>query len=481
MVANLSGIEKAAGLAADDARALTEVLDAWYGVDCRNEILDLYYEGEQPTPDIGIDNIPASVDPGVRSDWARKAVTSVSERVRMDGFTFAGDYADPSLERIALDNDLSNAFNRTVASELTHGCMFATVNRTGARTTVRMHSARTAAAVWDVAEQRVGAGLVIADERRTDWGGMRPVPVKANLHLPGRVVELRRTGPSAWAAESKGTPLDRPMMEAFTFRATGTKPFGQTRITRAVRYLVDEVERTLRYMAVSGAFYAVPLIAAVGLTDKAFDQMSKSKWMIRVGGWFLATRDRNNDAPDIKQFQGASPQPYIDAVMTYAKLFSGATGVPLNSLGIVQDNPSSAEAIAAQREDVCVAAEDCIESNRVSMRNVALMAMAVACNTTVDRLTDEQRSVIPHFRNPMRPNLASTADAMSKIAAAVPEFALTREYWLGQSFDSSEVESILSQIRTSQARNTALATAQAALARGRQVSDATGTGDAGAA
>ena len=167
--------------------------------------------------------------------------------------------------------------------------------------------------------------------------------------------------------------------------------------------------------------------------------------------------------------------------MTYAKLFSGATGVPLNSLGIVQDNPSSAEAIAAQREDVCVAAEDCIESNRVSMRNVALMAMAVAHNTTVDGLTDEQRSVIPHFRNPMRPNLASTADAMSKIAAAVPEFALTREYWLGQSFDSSEVESILSQIRTSQARNTALATAQAALARGRQVSDATGTGDAGAA
>ena len=132
--------------------------------------------------------------------------------------------------------------------------------------------------------------------------------------------------------------------------------------------------------------------------------------------------------------------------MTYAKLFSGATGVPLNSLGIVQDNPSSAEAIAAQREDICVAAEDCIESNRVSMRTVALMAMAVAQNTTIDGLTDEQRSVIPHFRNPMRPSLASTADAMVKIASAVDGFTATREFWAGQGFDTAEVDSILSQV-----------------------------------
>lgn len=443
---DLSGITDAAGLGADEKAALEELLDVAGDVEPRNRLLAAYYEGEQATPSIGIDNIPDSVDPGVRSDWARKAVTSVSERVRMDGFTFAGDYSDGEFERIALDNDLSNAYNRTVASELTHGCMFATVQRVGDRAVVRMHSAETAVATWDVASQRVGSGLVIADARRTDWGGATPVPVQANLHLPGRVVVLRATGPSAWAAETKPTPLDRPMMEAFCFRPTGSKPFGQTRITRAVRFLVDEVERTIRYMAVSGAFYAVPMMAATGLTDEAYDAMAKSKWLLRVGSWFLATRDENGETPTLQQFSGVSPQPYIDAVMTYAKLFSGATGVPLNSLGVVQDNPSSAEAIAAQREDICVAAEDCIESNRVSMRNVALMAMAVANNTTIDGLSDEQRSVIPHFRNPMRPSLASTADAMSKIAAAVPEFALTREYWLGQSFDAAEVDSILSQV-----------------------------------
>ena len=443
---NLPGITRAAGLSPEDRDALEELTELAAAVEPRNRLLDAYYEGEQETPPIGIDNIPDSVDPGVRSDWARKAVTSVSERVRMDGFAFSGDHRDQAFEAIALDNDLSGAFNRTVASELTHGCMFATVQRVGSRPVVRMHSAETAVATWDVAAQRVGSGLVVADARRTDWGGPRPVPVQANLHLPGRVVVLRRELSTSWVAETLPTPLDRPMMEAFCFRPTGTKPFGQTRITRAVRYLVDEVERTLRYMAVSDAFYAIPMMAATGLTDKAFDQMSKSKWMMRVGSWFLATKDKTGGTPTIQQFSGVSPQPYIDAIMTYAKLFSGATGVPLNSLGIVQDNPSSAEAIAAQREDVCVAAEDCIETSRAAMRNVALMAMAVAQNTTIDGLSDEQRSVVPRFKNPMRPNLAATADAMSKIAAAVPEFALTREYWLGQSFDSAEVDSILSQV-----------------------------------
>lgn len=466
---DLPGITDARGLEAGDRASLEELMDVARAVAARNRRLDEYFEGEQATPSIGIDNIPGSVDPGVRSDWARKAVTSVSERVRMDGFTFSGDYSDPMLDTLVLDNDLSNAYNRTVASELTHGCAFATVNRTGGRVAVRMHSAETAVAVWDTAEQRVGAGLVVADIRRTDWSGPAPVPVQANLHLPGKVVVLRRESPARWSAESLPHPLDRPLMEALCFRPDAVKPFGQTRITRAVRFLVDEVERTLRYMAVSGAFYAVPMMAATGLTDEAYDQMTKSKWLMRVGSWFLATRDDAGDTADVKQFPGVSPQPFIDAVMTYAKLFSGATGVPLNSLGVVQDNPSSAEAIAAQREDICVAAEDCIESNRVGMRNVALMAMAIAGNTTVEGLTDEQKSVIPHFRNPMRPSLASTADAMTKIAAAVPEFTSTREFWAGQGFDVAEVDSILSQVssnRNSAALMGIMAGATAALPTG---------------
>lgn len=441
----LPNITRAAGLSAEDGETLGELIEVSQAVAQRNRTLDAYYESEQVTPDIGIDNIPACVDPGVRCDWARKAVTSVSERVRMDGFTFAGDYSDQTLDAIDAANHISDAFNRHVASELTHGCMFATVQRQGGSVAVRMHSAETSSATWDTASGRIGAGMVLADMQRFDWSA-RPEPSQVNVHLPGRVVVLRRTGAASWAAETLPTPLDRPMMEAFCFRATGTKPFGETRITKTVRYLVDEVERTLRYMAVSSAFYATPQRYIMGLTDEQYDAMVDDKWKTLIGSILLATRDEDGNVPTPGQFSAASPQPYVEAIQTYAKLFSGATGVPLNSLGIVQDNPSSAEAIDSQREDICVAAEDCIEANRISMRNVALMAMAVAGNTTIDGLTDEQKSVIPHFRNPMRPSLASTADAMTKIAAVVDGFTMTREFWAGQGFDTAEVDSILSQV-----------------------------------
>ena len=277
------------------------------------------------------------------------------------------------------------------------------------------------------------------------------MPVQVNMHLPGRVVVLRRVGAASWAATAEPHPLDRPMMEALTYRATGTKPFGQSRITRTVRYLVDEVQRVMRYMAVSAAMYAAPMMVANGLIDEQYDEMSKKKWSLYTTSWMLATRDENGNTPSFEKIAASSPQPYIDAIATYAKLFSGATGVPLNSLGIVQDNPSSAQAIAASREDICIAAEDCINSNAVAMRNIALMAMAVEHNRTIDELSDEQKSVMPHFRNPNMPSLAATADAMTKIAGSLPGFSETREFLTGMGFDASEVESIRAQLRRRQA------------------------------
>ena len=422
---DLSGIEQASGLSRVDLEELRALLDVHAAHAARNRELEDFYDGKRPPRDIGIEVVPPGVDPGVRCDWARKAVTSVSERVRMDGFVFDGEYEDEGLAACARRSRLVSEFNRHVASELVHGCMFATVNRDdGGRAYVRLHSASTSAAIWDSYHGRLGSGLVVADARRTGWSPTTPVPVLVNMHLPGAVVVLRRASSSEWSSERREFDLDRPMMEAFTYRATGTRPFGETRITPAVRYLVDEVNRTLRYMAVSSAFYARPQKYVLGLNDEQFDAMMADKWQTYIGSVLLGTvNEETGSAPTVGQLASASPQPYIDALQAYGKLFSGATGVPLNSLGIVQDNPSSAEAIAAQREDVCTAAEDCIESNRESMREVALLAMAVESDASPEDLSEEQRSVVPKFKNPLHPNAATQADSMTKMISALPWLA----------------------------------------------------------
>lgn len=444
----LAGALSAHGLARADRAALEQLLVVYGGRAPRNRRLASYYECRQPTPSIGMDVLPDSVDPGARCDWARKAVTSVSERVRLDGFSFPGGADDPALAAVDRSCRLVDSYNRHVASELTHGCIFAAVGRgADGRAYVRIHTAEDAAATWDHARGRIASGFTVADARRTDWSPSTPVPVQLNMYLPGRVVVLRRSGSCSWGAESLPTPMERPMMEALCYRPTGSKPFGQSRITPAVTYLVDEVERTLRYMAVSSALYSRPARYIMGLAEEQFEElMANGKWGMTIGSFLLGTMDADGHTPTTGQFPATSPQPYIEAIQAYGKMFSGATGVPLNSLGIVQDNPSSAEAIAAQREDVCVAAEDCIGTNRAGLRDVAVMAMAVEENKRPEDLSEERLAVEPVFKNPMMPSIAATADAMVKVAGALEGFAQTREFLQGMGFTEDAIRSIREQI-----------------------------------
>lgn len=447
---NIEGAELARGLDSEAKGALDALLDVNARTRGRNARLTAYYEGDYTAAQLGVKTVPDEARVPECCGWPRKAVTCVSERSRFEGFAFEGD-ADPSLAAAVDRSGLAVAYARNLDAQLTHGCMFATVDRRGADPVVRFHTAESAAATWDPVEGRIESGLVLADCRRTEWSPTQAVPTQLNMHLPDRVVVLHRTDLSRWTAESLPHPMGRPMMEAFAFRATGMKPFGQSRITKTVRTIAEDVVRTLQDMAVSAAFYAAPQKWLMGITEDQFEALVNNKWSTYIGSILLGTLDPDTGhAPTAGQFQAATPQPYIDLLRTYAQMFSAETGVPLNSLGIVQDNPSSAEAIQASREDICMVVEDLNDANGQSLRNVALMAMAVAADTTPERLSDAQRSVTARFRKPLEPTMAATADAMSKLAAVDPAFAGTRVYYEGLGFDEATVRRIMSDRRRAQ-------------------------------
>lgn len=423
---DLPGIRKADGLDDEAAAALDEVLDVADRVQARNAELSRYYDGSYQVPEIGVKPAIEGLRLDETCDWPRKAVTAVSERARFDRFVFGDSGGDDgALERVVRRSRVATSYGRYVASELTHGCMFATVGRSEADglAYVRFHSAETAWAVWDDAAGRVGAGVCVADRRRTEWSPNDRVAVAVNLHMPDRVVALTRRGAAEWSAESMPHPMGRPMMEAFAFRATGTRPFGESRITRAVRTIACDVVRTLRDMAVSGAFYAAPQKFLMGVTDQQFDALKADKWSAYIGSMLITTANEQGGTPTIGQLSGSTPQPYVELLQTYAKLFAAATGVPLNSLGVVQDNPSSAEAIAAQREDVVIAAQDLIDGDAESLRTIALMALAVERGVAPDGLGEAERSVMAHFRSPANPSIVSQADAMTKLMGPMPWLA----------------------------------------------------------
>ena len=66
------------------------------------------------------------------------------------------------------------------------------------------------------------------------------------------------------------------------------------------------------------------------------------------------SKDADGDKPVIKQFQQATMQPHNDMLRTVAMAYCGETGLPPSAVGIIHDNPTSAEAIRAAEHDLLI-------------------------------------------------------------------------------------------------------------------------------
>jgi hypothetical protein len=129
-----------------------------------------------------------------------------------------------------------------------------------------------------------------------------------------------------------------------------------------------------------------------------------------------------------------------------ATQFSAATGLTVTDTGVVNEgNPTSSDAILAQSQTLVLMAEQLNASNGDALRNIALMAMAMENDTDIDGLSDTQKSIVAHFKNPAMPSVAVTADAAIKIASARPEFAQTDTFLEMIGFSQADVRRIKGQ------------------------------------
>ena len=72
------------------------------------------------------------------------------------------------------------------------------------------------------------------------------------------------------------------------------------------------------------------------------------------------------------------------------------------------------------------------------------MAMAVAEGKSIEQLSDQQKTVMAHFKDPQHPSIVSQADAMVKIASADPSFAGASVFYEQMGFDEATRDRIMS-------------------------------------
>lgn len=399
---------------------LGELLDIWAGCLAKNQLRYRYYEGKNRLKDFGISTPPELLRVETVVNWPNKAVSALADRVRFDGFSSPDDEVQGILDEVSRRSRLATKTRQSIHSELIYGPAFATVGMTQYGPRIEFHSAECASAVWDDAQGRIAYGLVIdAFENGA--------PAYMRLLTDDAQVTLWLDGAS-WQWQIYPIGMGRAPMERFVYRPTDKHPFGQSRISRAVMSITDSAVRCCLGGDIAYQFAVSPQKYLLGTDSNPFQ--NKTRWEAYIGNWLaVGYNGKDGIMPQVGQMPQPSMQQYNDYLRSLAARFSETTNIPISQLGVIHDNPASAEAIYAASEPLIIEATDVIEDCRESMRSLAQMCVAAELDVPFDALTPEQRDITPNYRNPAMPSIVSMADAAVKLASVVDGFAGTPQFW----------------------------------------------------
>ena len=434
-----------------------ELLNVYEYHASNNATKDKYYEGKISLNSV---NLGLALPDGLKKleigcAWGSKTVDVLAARSMFDGFVGADGVEVEGLDEIVMNNNLISEYMKSSKDELKYGCTFATLSEDDdIKCKIRFHSPNTAAALWSGEKGRIDCGFAIIDTAPDEKDENNFVPTVINYYTEEATYMLFRWD-GLWYCKAFPHKMGRPLMVALIWNATSNKPFGRSRIKEPIRRLIDGYVRTLANAAIALEFATAPQKYILGVNDEQFDAITESKFRTYVGSVLAATTNyETGEKPTVGQLPQGSLAPHIEMLRMLATQFSAATGLSVTDTGVVSEaNPTSAEAVIAQTQTLIAMAEQLNAGNGDSLRIIALMALAIANNTTIDGLSDDQKSVVAHFKNPAMPSVASTADAAIKIASAREGFASTDVFLEMIGFDKADIRRIKAQEGIEQGRN----------------------------
>lgn len=440
--------DKVNGLDLDAAEKLKNLIKVYEYAKTKNAVKEKYYEGKITLGEV---NLGIALPQGMRGleigcAWGAKTVDVLAGRSMFDGYVGEDGEEVDELNEIVKNNNLIAEYPKACRDELMIGCSFATLSADDdIRCRIRFHSTRSAAAVWNGEKCRIDYGMAVLDTTPSYDKHTREASL-IRLDTDDAIWMLRRVERD-WFAEKHPHKMGRPLMEPLIYNPTSAKPFGQSRIKEPIRRLIQGYVRTVANATIGLEFSTAPQKYLLGVTDEQFDAVVNQKFKQYVGNILAATPNpETGEKPTFGQLQQGSISPHVEMLRMLATQFSAATGLTVTDTGVVNDaNPTSSDAILAQSQTLVSMAEQLNARNGDSLRTIALMAIAIANDTTLDQLTDTQKNIVAHFVNPAMPSVAVTADAAIKIASARPEFAATDTFLEMIGFDQADIRRIKSQ------------------------------------
>lgn len=441
-----------------ELQVIRSLLREWRARWPKNVKRSLYYDTEQAFKDLGIALPPQLKKARFVLGWGTQAVRKPAMRSQFDGLRLPGTDDPFELGEVLTQNRFALEFSQAVVSAYTHGMSLVTVakGRPGeAPVQIQGHSAESSVALWDQRNRRLAAALTIGALKEDR-------PTEFVVYLPDVVLECIYVKGEGWMVERRGNSIGRVLAVPVTYDPQLRKPFGRSRLSNAVMALSDMAVRAYVRMEGNAEFYSSPQLALLGVDAEAFDGGLPESQKVKLAQDRLIalTKDMDGDAPKLQQLQQASMTPHSDMLRTVAMAFSGETGIPPSSLGIIHDQPASAEAIRAAEHDLLV---DVTYQNKYvlaeAVRDIAVLSVMV--RDGLSDAPDEAWKLSSRFSDPEFRSLSAQSDAVQKLASDMDSLA-NYPVLLERIFDEPEVERIQADARRSQVQSLITSLGQAA-------------------
>lgn len=440
---------------------LARLIMQWQAKRARNRLKTDYWNGKHK-----LDHIGFSIPPALRKleevvGWPAKAVQAHAERCMFDGFVSKNDSDDPyGIQRTLIENRFDIELPMAITSTMVHSCAFISVTPGEVKAgepevLVTPQSAQWASGIWNPHTRALDAAFAVNSV--DDYGR----PTEMTLYTTDRILVLSYVAGNWRLTNETSHGLNRVPVEPLVYRPTLERPFGSSVISRPVMSITDDAVRTVLRSETSAEFYSAPQYLLLGADPDSFtddDGNPIPVWEFIMGRINLLSKDEDGDVPKLEQISQQSVQPHIEQLRELACRFSGETNVPVSSLGVVTDNPSSAEAMHAAEKDLVI---DCAAATRVfgaALRRVG-QDIVMMRSDGPNEMDDELATLTARWRNPALPSVIDAGDAMVKLIGAFPWLAETTVALEEVGFTDEQITRLLAEKRRNQAMSSFTQTA----------------------
>lgn len=378
----------------------------------RNRLRSKYYNGRNELHDIGYSLPPIAKDIDIVVGWPAKAIEGLANRVRLDGLLPAdGGELPSSVSDLMDESDLVQLAQSVHTDAFVHSCSFVAVlsgdtSKGEPEVIIQEFTADVATGEWDKRRNRLKSALLFDTDDECD-----EITGIYLMHY-GQTITIDPVGAGWKVGHREPNDQQRIPCELFAYRPDSKRPFGRSRIDRTVMSLTDSAVRTFLRSEIQAELYSVPARYFLGVTEDMFtddDDNLVPKWQIMLDQVLsLPSNPQTGQNPVVGQFQQASFEPHLAQLRQTATMFASATSLPPDAMGVLTDNPSSAEAIDKASKELCLLAESCHTWFGHPWRRIIERAQILAGNGDV-------KTVQPMWRNPSTPSKAAAADLALKL------------------------------------------------------------------